>query len=368
MIRLLNLSKLHAQHQGRYADILNDIVSRSAFVGGIELEKFEIEFARWIGEGYSSVGVANGTDAIEIAVQALGLKEGDEAIVPAMTFVATIEALLSHGLSVKLVDVESKTGLMNVSQLKSKISSRTKLVVPVHLYGQMAQMDEIRTIADAYGAQVLEDASQAHGARWKGREVGYYSHVATFSFYPGKNLGAFGDGGAILSEDKALIRRSRSIANHGGLKKYEHLVPGRNSRLDNIQAAILVEKLKFVDTWNQSRRQIAKWYYEGLKGITSLKFVEQLPESESVFHLFAVRVQERAQLQKFLSENGVETGIHYPRAIHQLPSMQSLFAKEQFPEAELLASEVLSLPMCPTLILDEVLTVIKLVRSYYQVS
>ena len=249
----MSLTALCSLHKQEYLDAIERVVTRSAFIAGEDLTVFEQRFASWHGEKLRAAGCANGTDAILLAAKALDLPVGSEVIVPAMTFFATAEGLVHAGLKVKLVDVDSRTWTLDATKVEAAITPKTRLIAPVHLYGRLAEMDTLRTIADRHHCALLEDASQAHGAKWKGKPVGFWGDVATYSFYPGKNLGAFGDAGAVVSRRDDVIERVLKLRNHGGVIKYHHDVMGFNSRLDNLQAAILNVKMKYIDGWNEAR-------------------------------------------------------------------------------------------------------------------
>jgi len=365
-VTFLNLKKLYTDHREEYLAAMTKVMERAAFIGGEELNTFENAFANWVSPGLHCVGSANGTDAITVAALALNLPEGSEAIVPAMTYIATAAGLAKAGLKVKLVDVTDPYWLIDTKALEKAITPKTKLIAPVHLYGQMAPMDEIREIADRHGIKVLEDAAQAHGAQWKNKPVGTLGDIATYSFYPGKNLGAFGDAGAIVSRSRELIEYCRAIGNQGGIKKYEHHYVGCNSRLDNLQAAVLNVKLKYIDGWNDARRNVAKTYQEMLGGISDIQIPKEHASSKHVYHLYVTLVEKREEFMAHMKSKGVDTGIHYPGAIHQLPAFaKEEFAKQSFPNAERLAKHGVSLPMCPTLSMEDVRRVGEAVKSYF---
>lgn len=365
-IPLLNLQKLFQDHRAEFLERMTAVLDRCAFIGGDEVASFEKSFAKWIGADFHAAGCANGTDAITLATRALELPEGSEVIVPAMTYYATASALVNAGLKVKLVDVNDGTWLIDVKKIEGAISKNTRLIAPVHLYGQMAAMDEIRVIADKHHCAILEDAAQAHGSLWKGRPVGHWGDVASFSLYPGKNLGAFGDAGIILSKKLSIIESCWALGNHGGRKKYEHLAVGFNSRLDNLQAAALNVKLKYIDDWNDRRREIAKNYHEILGGVPGLEIPTELADAKHTYHLYAVLVEKRDDFMKFLKTHNVDSGIHYPLALHQQPAFANFeFAKESFPNAERVAGHEVSLPMCPTLTDEQVERVGTAVRAYF---
>lgn len=363
----LNLKKLFLDNREEFLAAMTRVMENAAFIGGEEVNRFETRFAEWILAGSTAVGCANGTDAITLATEALNLPEDAEAIVPAMTYIATAAGIEQAGVKVRLVDVTSDTYLIDTAALEKAITPKTKLIAPVHLYGQMAPMDTIKKIADKHGLKILEDAAQAHGAKWRGNPVGFWGDVATYSFYPGKNLGAFGDAGAVVSRSKEIALKAKALGHQGGLKKYEHLTVGHNSRLDNLQAAVLNVKLKLIDGWNDARRNVAKIYQQKLSGIAGLKLPVEHPDAKHVYHLYVVQVEKREDLAAFLKSKGIETGIHYPLAIHQLPAFaKNEFSKQFFPNAERIAKHGLSLPMCPTLRTDEVERVAEAVRSYFK--
>ncbi|HEY6245971.1 MAG TPA: DegT/DnrJ/EryC1/StrS family aminotransferase [Pyrinomonadaceae bacterium] len=327
---------------------IENIIISSAFIGGEEVRRFESEFAAFC-EARACVGVGNGTDALYLTLRALGIGPGDEVITVAHTFIATSEAISMTGATPIFIDIRDDTLLMNPDLIEPAITKRTKAIVPVHLYGQSCDMDAIMEIAGRHGLKVVEDAAQAHGGRWRGQRVGSIGDAATFSFYPGKNLGAFGDAGAVVSQDEALIEKIRMLANHGRLEKYTHKIEGVNSRLDSLQAAILRVKLRHLDEWNQKRRAHADFYLESLSQ-SEVRTQAVNPNAEPVWHLFVVRVQDREALQERLKAAGVSTGVHYPIPLHVQPAYESRqIPLGSLPITEVAASEVVSLPMYPEL-------------------
>ena len=325
-----------------------NIITKSAFVGGEEVRRFESEFAAFC-EARACVGVGNGTDALYLTLRALGIGAGDEVITVAHTFIATAEAISMTGATAVFIDVTDDTMLMDPKLIEAAITPRTKAIVPVHLYGQSCDMDAIMEIARKHGLKVVEDAAQAHGGRWRGQRVGSIGDAATFSFYPGKNLGAFGDAGAVVSQDEALIEQIRMLANHGRLEKYTHKMEGVNSRLDGMQAAILRVKLRHLDEWNQKRRQIADFYLDALPP-NEFRPQGVNPNAEPVWHLFVVRMADRESLQQRLKAEGIATGIHYPVPLHLQPAFESRqLPLGTFPVTEAAANQVVSLPMYPEL-------------------
>lgn len=324
---------------------IHHVLKTAYFVGGPVLEKFEQEFAAFVGARYC-VGVANGTDAITLAARAAGLGAGDEVLVPANTFFATAEAITNAGATPVFVDVDPVTFHMNVELAAISITKRTKAIVPVHLYGRAMDLNPFETLAKQNNLIIIEDCAQAHGAAIHGNMVGSFGRLGCFSFYPGKNLGAYGDGGAIVTNDTDLIKRLRILREHGSPAKYEHSVVGWNSRLDALQAAVLSVKLQHLHAWNEARRSHAKKLITALEGLPIIP--PALPEgNQHVFHLFVVRSSRRDDLRQYLTEHGIQTGVHYPVPLHLTGAYQALGAPgpRSMPVAEALASEILSLPM-----------------------
>ena len=343
---------LKAQYESIKEEIreaISEVIESSAFIGGSSLEQFETDFAKFC-EVDNCIGVGNGTDAIFIALKTLEIGEGDEVITPANSFIATSEAISSTGAKVIFCDVDKDTYNIDTGLIEDKITEKTKAIVPVHLYGQPAEMDKIMEIAKKHGLLVIEDCAQAHGARYKGKRVGTFGIVGCFSFYPGKNLGAYGDGGAIITDDKPLADKIRMYANHGRSEKYNHEFEGVNSRLDGIQAAILRVKLKHLKEWNSKRNKNARIYNERLKDIDNI-ITPVIPEDrDHMFHLYIIRLKERDRLKKFLADNNIFCGIHYPIALTNLKAYSYLGHKlEDFPVSSKLQGEILSLPMFPEL-------------------
>ncbi len=324
---------------------VSTVMETAYFVGGPVLEKFEKEFADFAGAKYC-VGVANGTDAITLAAKAAGLEPGDEVLVPANTFFATAEAISNAGATPVFVDVDPITFHMDAELAARAISERTRAIVPVHLYGRAMDQRPLQALADRHNLMIIEDCAQAHGAAIHGSPVGTSGRLGCFSFYPGKNLGAYGDGGAIVTNDPGLCKQLRILREHGSPAKYEHSVVGLNSRLDALQAAVLSVKLPYLHAWNAARRDHARQLAEALEGSSILP--PEIPEgNQHVFHLFVVRSSRRDQLRQFLADRGIQTGIHYPVPLHLTAAYQALGAPGpgSMPVAEALASEILSLPM-----------------------
>ena len=361
-IRFLDLRK---QYESIKADIdtaIAQTLDSCHFIGGPAVSNFEKEFAAFQ-QASHCIGVGNGTDAIEIALAALELEPEAEVLVPANSFIASSEAVRTAGLTVVFCAVEPATGLLDITDARAKITPKTKVILPVHLYGQPCDMDAIMNLAQEFGLQVVEDCAQAHGAEWRGRRVGTFGTCGTFSFYPGKNLGAYGDGGAVVTNDAALAHRIRMIANHGRTEKYNHEFEGRNSRLDALQAAILSIKLKYLEAWTDRRAEIAEIYSRELCDIADLTLPVTNVGARHVFHLFVVRTSQRDQLQSHLKHAGIETGIHYPIALTRLKAYQ---AANQTTDSDNLNEQVLSLPIGEHLIDHEVNYVITVIKNFFK--
>lgn len=346
---------------------LDEAVSRVLESGwyllGKELDQFETEYAEYT-ESKHCVGLANGLEGLVLSLRALGVGPGDEVIVPANTYIATWLAVSYVGATP--VPVEPIPGFWNLDpeRIEAAITPRTKVILPVHLYGQPADLDPILAIAKQKGLRVLEDAAQAHGARYKGRRIGAHSDLVSWSFYPGKNLGCFGDGGAITTNDPELADRVRVLRNYGSRVKYQNEVKGHNSRLDEIQAAVLRVKLRHLDAWNARRKVLATSYLEGLEGLAGVQLPKVMPEVESAWHLFVVDCQDRDRLQAGLKEAGVETLIHYPVP----PHLSEAYAKDQtwgaYPITEEAAKTHLSLPIGPHVSFEEIDYLVKVIRQF----
>ncbi len=340
------LVDLKAQYRTIKAEIdqaLLRAVERTDYILGEDVRLFEEEFARHAKARFC-VSCASGTDALHLAVRVLGIGPGDEVIVPAFTFVATALGVTLAGAKPVLIDVDPKTALIDPKAVERALTPRTKAILPVHLYGQCADMDPLLEIAKAKKLHVIEDAAQAHGAEYKGRRAGSMGVLAGFSFYPGKNLGAYGDGGAITGNDPALVERLQLLRNWGSRKKYHHEEPGLNSRLDTLQAAILRVKLRRLEAWNEERRKLAALYDQALRGIPGLELTQT--SKGSVHHLYVVRLENRDGALARLQENGIGAGLHYPFAVHQLGAYKWLgYRPGDFPVSEDWARRCLSLPI-----------------------
>jgi dTDP-4-amino-4,6-dideoxygalactose transaminase len=341
------------------------VLKAGCMIGGPETKAFEAEFATYC-EAQYMVGVGNGLDALAIALRAWGIGPGDEVIIPAHTFIATALAVEAVGARVILIDVEPDTGLMDMTLLKEALSARTRAVIPVHLYGHAADMRAVRAVTTGLDIKILEDAAQAHGARYHGQRCGSLGDAAAFSFYPTKNLGALGDGGGLVCSDPNHADAVRMIANYGSKEKYRHEVLGQNSRLDPLQAAVLRAKLGHLDIWNARRSQLALRYFKGLADLSDLQLPAVRGGCDPVWHVFAVRAPGvRDQLQAFLTDHGVGTNIHYPTPVHFQPCYAGRWREGEFPNAETLAKSVLSLPLDPMHTEREIDYVIARVREFF---
>jgi dTDP-4-amino-4,6-dideoxygalactose transaminase len=323
------------------------VLSDAEFILGRDVDCFEKEFAQYSGCAHG-VGVDSGTSALELALRAYGVGPGDEVIVPANTFIATALAVSATGAIPVLVDVDPLTYTIDVTSVEDAITARTRAIIPVHLYGQPADMDPLLEIARRRQLVVIEDACQAHGARYKGRRVGSLGSAAAFSFYPSKNLGACGDGGIVTTSDEDIAKSLRMLRNYGQEKKYHHVTRGYNRRLDNLQAALLRVKLRHLDVWNEARRDCAEWYRLLLSAAVVTPVVADY--AEPVWHLYVVQVDDREEMQRYLDERGIGTGIHYPIPVHLQSAYRDLgYLRGDFPIAEQTAENILSLPMYPEL-------------------
>jgi dTDP-4-amino-4,6-dideoxygalactose transaminase len=348
---------LQAQHHALGAEIhraANEVLTDCNFILGRQVKEFEQAFASYIGVAHA-IGVSNGLDALRIALAALDIGPGDEVIVPANTYIATALAVSALGARVVLVDCDPQTFNIDPNKLERAITSRTRVVIPVHLTGQPADMNPILGIAERRGLQVLEDTAQAHGARYHGQVCGSMGIAGCFSFYPAKNLGAAGDGGMIATQNGKLAQRARRLCNYGEVVKYEHAEKGFNARLDTLHAAILQVKLPHLDGWNQKRAQNAQRYRDKLARVPGVGLQSVLPDCTHVYHLFTIQAPRRDALRQFLQDRGIQTGIHYPTPIH----LQAAYAdhgwkKGDFPVAENLASRIVSLPMFPELTNEQI--------------
>lgn len=369
MIPFLELKAINAQYRDKLIAACTQVIDSGWYICGKELEDFERNFANYCGTEYA-IGVANGLDALILTLRAwkeLGkLNEGDEVIVPSNTYIASILAISQNHLKPVLVEPDIHTFNIDVKKIEAAITIKTKAILPVHLYGRLAAMPEIMAIAKKHNLLVLEDSAQAHGAEIEGKKAGNWGDASGFSFYPGKNLGALGDAGAITTNDAELAHMLKAIRNYGSHEKYKNLVMGVNSRLDEIQAAILNVKLPFLDQENQHRRQIADLYLKEIQNpaiVLPLKNINTATDMQHVWHLFVIQTRYREELQKYLAEHGVQTLIHYPIPPHKQQAYKA-WNNLNLPISEQIHAQVLSLPIGPTLSMDEAKQVVQLCNGF----
>jgi dTDP-4-amino-4,6-dideoxygalactose transaminase len=338
------------------------ILDSGRFIGGGVCERFEADWAAYCGTT-EAIGVGNGTDALQLTLTALGIGAGDEVVVPANTFIATAEAVVLAGATPRFADVDPQTLLLTPESLAQAVTDRTRAVIVVPLYGHMPDMGALCQAAERAGLALIEDAAQAHGATWQGRRAGSFGHAGCFSFYPGKNLGAFGDAGAVVTSDAAVARRIRSLRDHGrtGGSHYQHAVIGTNSRLDAVQAAVLTAKLARLDAWTRARRAVIAQYRDAFTG-GPVRLLEELPGAMGVYHLAVARLAQRNSVRARLAALGIHTGIHYPTPCHLQPPYRR-YAVTPLPIAEQAAAEILSLPLFPHMTDEQVAAVCRAVQD-----
>jgi len=363
-VPFLDLGLQYQNHRAEIDRAIAEVIESSAFIGGRFVERFEKRFAGFCG-AKRAVGVANGTCALFLILQALGIGPDDEVILPANTFIATAEAVSACGARVVFADVDPDSYNLDPASCAAMISPQTKAIIPVHLYGQPADMEAFLQLARPRGIAVIEDAAQAHGAIYRGQKVGGLGIAAGFSFYPGKNLGAYGDAGAIVTNDEALADRIAMLRDHGRKAKYLHEIPAYNMRMDGLQGAILDVKLNYLPAWNQARQQIARRYAEQLHQVPGLILPKTFKDREHVFHLFVIQVDRRDQLQQWLKERGIETGIHYPVPLHLQPAYRLPGSPPpRLPVAERLAERILSLPIYPEMKPEQAQWVVEAITEF----
>ena len=343
-VPFVDLAAQYRAIEGEISEAVSKVLREGDFILGREVSLFEEEFAAFC-EAKWAVGVDSGTSALELALRAYEIGPGDEVITAANTFIASALAISHAGATPVLVDVDADTYTIDVAAIEKAITPRTKAIIPIHLYGHPADMDPILQLAQRHGLVVIEDACQAHGARYKGKRTGSLGHAAAFSFYPGKNLGAYGDGGAVVTSDAAVAKRLGMLRNYGQKEKYQHMFRGFNRRLDTLQAAVLRTKLKRLDEWNEARRQHAK-SYSRLLAQSGLVVPRASAVCESVWHLYVIRINQRDALKEHLVTRGISVGIHYPIPIHLQPAYRDLgYQPGDFPVTEEYSRQILSLPM-----------------------
>lgn len=361
MIKFLDLKKINNRYREEIASRIKDILDKGWYLQGEENENFTKNFANFCGTKFA-LGVANGLDALNLIIKAYGFGNGDEIIVPANTYIATILAISENGCIPILVEPDIKTYNINLDSIEEKITSKTKAIMVVHLYGQAVQMGKIWKIAKKYNLKIIEDSAQAHGAIYQENRTGNLGDTSGFSFYPGKNLGCMGDGGAVTTNDEELFNKIKAIANYGSDRKYHHIYKGVNSRLDEIQAAVLDIKLKHLDSDNNKRREISKYYRENIKN-SKIILPETYDEKSHVWHIFAVRTHNRDAFQKYLTEKGIQTIIHYPTPPHKQGAYKE-WNNLSFPITEEIHNTILSLPISPVMTDSEIEKVVEVVNEY----
>lgn len=361
MIKFLDLKKINNRYREEIASRIKDILDKGWYLQGEENENFTKNFANFCGTKFA-LGVANGLDALNLIIKAYGFGNGDEIIVPANTYIATILAISENGCIPILVEPDIKTYNINPDSIEEKITTKTKAIMVVHLYGQAVQMEKIWKIAKKYNLKIIEDSAQAHGAIYQENRTGNLGDASGFSFYPGKNLGCIGDGGAVTTNDEELFNKIKAIANYGSDRKYHHIYKGVNSRLDEIQAAVLDVKLKHLDSDNNKRREISKYYRENIKN-SKIILPETYDEKSHVWHIFAVRTQNRDEFQKYLTEKGIQTIIHYPTPPHKQGAYKE-WNNLSFPITEEIHNTILSLPISPVMTDSEIEKVVEVVNEY----
>lgn len=362
-IPFVDLSLQYRQIKEQVDAAIQNVIEETAFIGGKYVEEFQQKFAELYGVDHC-IPVANGTDAIYIVLKMLGIGEGDEIITTASSWISTSETISQAGAKPVFVDIEPEYYTIDPARVEEAITERTKAIMPVHLYGQPAAMDQLRALAEKHNLYIIEDCAQAHFSEFQGQRTGTMGIAGTFSFYPGKNLGAYGDAGCIVTNDDALAEKCRMFANHGALKKHHHLMEGINSRLDGLQAAVLTAKLPFILDWTRQREENAALYTGYLKDSRLLLPVIR-ENGRHTFHLYVVRTKQREALQQYLGERGVATAIHYPTILPLLPAYAYLNHKaEDFPVAYQYQQEILSLPMYPELKEEEIAYVAKTILDF----
>ena len=362
-IPFLNFEGLHTPIREDLINSFKEVLDSNWFIMGSQLDAFEKEYAEWNGVKHC-VGLSNGLDALTLALKALGIGPSDEVIVPSNTYIATALAVSNVGATPIFVEPRIETANLNPELIQAAITNRTKAIMPVHLYGQACEMEAIMNIANQYGLFVIEDNAQAHGATFNSKKTGSWGHINATSFYPGKNLGALGDGGAITTDSDELAHKVRVLRNYGSQEKYKNEVLGYNNRLDELQAAFLRVKLRKLDEWTEERNRIAETYIQGLKDVRGIELFNLADGATSAYHLFVIKTRDREKLQKHLAEQGIATLIHYPIPPHLQECYKFLgFTQGDFPIAEKLSMECLSIPHFINMSLDEQSNILKIIKN-----
>jgi dTDP-4-amino-4,6-dideoxygalactose transaminase len=369
MAEKLHLLDLVAQYQTIKPEIdaaIERVVSTGGFILGKTVEEFETSVAQYVGVKFG-IGVNSGTDALYLALRAAGVKEGDEVITTPFTFIATAEVVTWIPAKPVFVDVCPDTLNIDPAKIEAAITPKTRAIMPVHLYGQAADMDEITAIAQKHNLKVIEDCAQSLGSKYQGRQTGSMGHIAGLSFFPSKNLGAYGDGGMILTSDETMLKECRVLRQHGSDKKYHHIKIGVNSRLDALQAAVLAVKLRHLDRWNQARREKAAYYDRAFKGVGDIRTPEVRPYNQMIYHQYTLRTAKRDAMIEHLNKSGVPNAVHYPIPLHLQPAFSFLGLKQgDFPAAEEAASQVFSLPIYPEITTAQQDRVVEAIKEFYK--
>jgi dTDP-4-amino-4,6-dideoxygalactose transaminase len=365
-IPFLNFEPMHSKLKSEMMEAFEKVYDGYWYIMGDHLKTFEKEYAAF-NQVNHAIGISNGLDALYLSLKALEIGEGDEVIMPSNTFIATVLAVSYTGAKPVFVEPDRKTYLIDPELIPQSITSRTKAIMPVHLYGQACEMNKIMAIAKQYGLKVIEDNAQAHGATFDGKLTGSFGHASGTSFYPGKNLGALGDAGAVTTNDDSLAQKVQMFRNYGSREKYKHEVIGHNMRLDEVQAAFLSVKLKYLDEFTKQRQEIASWYDESLKGLDEIILPYTHQDASHVYHLYVIRNTRRDELKKYLADNGIGTLIHYPIPPHLQQAYTYLgYQKGDFPLAEELAETSLSLPLWPGINQQEVLNISSQIKHFFK--
>ncbi len=364
-IPFVDLKSQYNSIKSEIDNAISKVISDTAFIGGKYVRQFEDDFASYIGAKHC-ISCGNGTDAIQIILKALGIGKGNEVIVPANSFIASSEAVTATGAKVVFCEADNRSNNIDVTALNNLITPQTEAILAVHLYGRPADMDAILSIAKEHNLKVIEDAAQAHGAKYKGRMIGTIGDAASFSFYPGKNLGAYGDGGAMVTNDEQLAKKMQMWANHGRVEKYNHEFEGFNSRLDGLQAAILSAKLPFLNKWIENRRTAARQYSKGLKELNGIILPVEFEGYHSVYHLYVIKTKYRDQLQTFLKQKGISTGVHYPIGLPFLKAYAYLnHSFKEFPVTAKNQDMLLSLPIFPEITKEQITYVTDNIKLFF---
>ena len=364
-VEFLDLKKQYQSIKSEITIEINNVIESQQFIKGEKVKEFEKSFSEYLNIDYC-VGVANGTDALEISIGSLNLPKGSEIIVPSNSFISTAEAVVNTGNKVVFCDISQSDYSLDINCLKNLINEKTRAIIVVHLYGIPSIMDDILSIVNSKKLYLIEDCAQAHGAKYNNKKVGSFGDLGCFSFYPGKNLGAYGDAGAIVTNNRSLSEKCRMLANHGRVEKYNHKIIGRNSRLDSIQAAVLNVKLKYIDVWTNHRRKIAELYHEKLSKINEIKLFELNEFQNAVYHLYVIRIKKRDLLMEFLNQKGIETGIHYPISLNKLEAFSFIEQDTLNFRSNQIANEILSLPIGDQIEQSKVKYVCQTIIRFYE--